>query len=115
VSTRLPTEPECLKFLHDSKTAIFDPDLRTWTITGTENPEARALLLAEYCLLVGSPLTGAPSIEVALSQVRRLAELEIRVESLHKDFGMVFNILIGSRWFRRTLRRRKNMQEESDG
>lgn len=83
----LPTASECLDFLKSSRSAI--PDIHghehTWMIDGVEYPEARAILLAEYALLTGQPLTSLATIEAAVNLARRIATLEIRLKSLDKD------------------------------
>lgn len=81
----LPTHAECLKFLSDSKNAIPDYDHRTWMVGGVEYPESRALLLAEYCLITGMPMTSLATIEAALNLARRVVLLEGKLESLDKD------------------------------
>lgn len=91
MSLKLPTKSECLKFLYDSKNAIFDPDTRTWQIGGADFPEERALMLAEYCMITGQALTSLASIDAALNLARRVVELEFRLASLKEDFALVFN------------------------
>lgn len=103
----LPTEAECLKFMSDSKNAINDPEHGTWFIGGVEYPLERALMLAEYCVLIGSPLTSIATVEGALNQARRVKTLEDELAQLRQDFGLVFDALMGARWFSRALRRLK--------
>lgn len=88
----LPTEAECLKFMNDSKNAIHDPDHGTWFIGGVEFPQPQAIKLAEYCLLIGSPLTSIATVEGALNIARRVKtledqrrELEDRIDRLKDD------------------------------
>lgn len=85
----LPTEAECLKFMSDSKNAINDPDYGTWFIGGVEYPLERALLLAEYCLLCGTPLTSLATIEAALNQARRVRTLEDKLAALRHEFDVL--------------------------
>lgn len=79
-----PSDTDIRAFLEEygELSSTSDRGVNTWLISGHFYKEARALEVAETCLLTGQTLSAVTTTPLALNLARRLADLEEIVAGL---------------------------------